>query len=379
MGPPQRLLPRVQSPFSGGHMTGKGRWEQGSEFPLIFYSSPIMQRENSWGKKVLYLGSGRDALRSLLVHGLSNRGWRRLLVPSYYCQEVLRSLISTGIQLEVYPDGPEEKIIPCLDNNFKPGDVLLVVNYFGLRSQISYRSVKRDSLEIIEDHTHDPWSNWARNSSADWCIASLRKVLPLPDGGVLWSPSGEKLPLPSPLSPQHYLASLKKLGAMALKKSYLEGCILRKEVYRQLALSGEKAIGAGEVSGMSPWSQSLLDNFPLEQWREVRKKNHKLMTDSLQVSWARVLQGQSDSSCPFSGVIVFDKGERREYVREKLILSNIYPAVLWPLEEAVAGKIPKKHLDFSRKMLSVHCDMRYNFPDIFYVTSCMRRFGEEYR
>jgi hypothetical protein len=40
---------------------------------------------------------------------------------------------------------------------------------------------------LVEDHSHDPFSPWAVGSSADYAFCSLRKTLPVPDGGLLWS------------------------------------------------------------------------------------------------------------------------------------------------------------------------------------------------
>ena len=81
---------------------------------------------------------------------------------------------------------------------------------------------------------------------------------------------------------------------------------------------------------------------------------------------------------PFSAVLIFDTTERRNYVNEKLIRSRIYPAILWPLEKPVINGIPDKYMDLSRRILSIHCDMRYNESDMVYVGMQIRNFGNEY-
>jgi hypothetical protein len=69
------------------------------------------------------------------------------------------------------------------------------MNYFGLRTPPDLELP--EGVEVLEDHSHDPVSAWAEQSSADFCLASLRKTLPINDGGALWSPVGHRLP-PAP-------------------------------------------------------------------------------------------------------------------------------------------------------------------------------------
>lgn len=336
--------------------------------------------ELPWHRNALFYGTGRDALRALLIYGQKKMGWTRLLMPSYFCQSVVSSLLSTGIKIEVYRDGPEIPA-PEFDNiQFQKGDLLLVVNYFGLRTQPSYPQLPRDKIFIVENHTHDPLSFWAKTSNADWCFASLRKSLPIPDGAVLWSPIGNGLPPEPRLSEEHMRASLEKLAAMSLKALYLEGLFEDKEIFRTLTIAGNKRIGTGEVSAMSDWSRAMLERFPFLSWRKRRKDNHRALSSELSgLSWVRVLQPPPDGdTCPFSAVLLFDSPERRDFVRERLIEARVYPAILWSLEEPVVSGISESNLDFSRRMLSIHCDMRYDKKDMLRVAEIIQQAGADF-
>jgi len=165
--------------FSTVDQTKPRYWEQGSDFHLMTYSKTV-SKAMSWPKESVWCGSGRDALRLLLRNGRQANGWRRLWIPAYFCNDVTRAILTTGIDVAVYPHGPEDTAccLECID--FLPHDVLLVVNFFGTSKRMEYRDIQRKVTAIIEDHTHDPWSTWSSTSNADWCIASLRKVLPLP-------------------------------------------------------------------------------------------------------------------------------------------------------------------------------------------------------
>lgn len=356
------------------------RWEQGSEFHWLDYQSDGKEA-TPWSDEGLYFGTGRDAFRALLYHGMSARRWRRLWIPSYFCQEVVSSLASTGIETAVYPDSPMMSMPDIEQICTRPGDVILIVNFFGLRGTPGQAVVGRHGVEIIEDHTHDPSSHWAMTSSADWCVVSLRKTLPIPDGAVLWSPSGHTMPPAIAPTGDHAKASLEKLAAMTLKALYLNAHAVKKDDFRRLAVAAEERIGTGIVSGMFGWTRSILPTFPVSRWRQHRRRNHEALCNALSgISWLTALKPKVDQDmCPYSGVLLLDTAGRREYLRQRLIDLRIYTAVLWPLDEPAIEGIPQEHVDTSRRMISVYCDMRYDEHDMEYVASLIADIGSSYR
>jgi hypothetical protein len=352
------------------------RWEQGSEFHWI---RPAAAGSGRWPEPATYWGSGRDAFRALLAHGQRSRGWRRLWIPAYFCQEVAEALRSPGIALKAYPDGPQFAEPSLGGLAFHPGDVILRVNFFGLRVLPPAAALRSDRVEIIDDHTHDPLSRSALWSDADWCVASLRKTLPVPDGAILWSPAGCAPPAVPGLTDERRLASLEKLAAMLLKARYLDGEPVDKPVFRRLALSGEAHIAEGEPSGAPDWTRTLLSTFPVEEWRAARRSNVESLAEALEgLPWLDVLRPYHRDACPFSAVLLFDSAGRRSSVREQLVASNVYPAVLWPLHPAAVDGIGGEFIDFSERMLSVHCDMRYGRTDMQRVAALIRTFGGGY-
>jgi hypothetical protein len=126
-------------------------------------------------------------LRALLAWGRDALALERVLVPSFFCPRVAAAL-ARELPVAVYPDAPGEPLPAKVEAG--PRDALLVVNTYGMRpmSRVLTRAV------VLEDHSHDPLSPWAFDSEADYAVASLRKTLPLPYGGVLWSPRGRELP-----------------------------------------------------------------------------------------------------------------------------------------------------------------------------------------
>lgn len=284
-------------------------------------------------------------------------------VPDYYCQLVTAALVRPDLELLPYPDDPLRNT-PALPPA-RHGDAILLMNYFGLRSAL--HAPHQDGVDVVEDHSHDPWSPWALESTADFCVASLRKPLPLSDGGVLWSPRDHTLPPQPPLTAQRRRAAGTKLAAMILKAMYLEGYTVEKAAYRALALQGERGLTRPGISAMSNVARALLDAFPVGQWRHARTANHVLVSSLInQTGWARVLAPAEGAGVPFSVVALMDTAERRDRIRARLIAANVYPAVLWPLEKTVLPVGDEARV-LSRRLLSIHCDGRYGAEDMHRV------------
>lgn len=354
------------------------RWESGSEFHFVAHTE---NGEGSpWPLPAGYYGSGRDALRSILLHGQREYSWRRLWVPLYFCQEVVSDLHATGLEVCLYPDGPMDAPAQIDHANLCGGDVVLLMNFFGLRNATCcVQELQSLGISVLEDHSHDPWSFWAWHSTADWCVASLRKTLPLPDGGILWSPQGHKLPNIPTITEQRRNASLHKLAAMTLKALYLASEYDDKQQYRALSIAGEKGIAAGPISAMPQHSQALLSTFPVFSWRKRKQANVAELYQAVhQLRWLDCLGRNSDAGiCPFGGIFLIDSEKRRDHIRLKLIDAGVYPAILWPLEDVPVTAATQPYVDFSRRMLMLHCDMRYRSEDMQRVASLICRFGEE--
>lgn len=350
------------------------RWEQGSFFHWMSPES-AGTTVHPWSRAGAFYASGRDALRALIDHGRSERGWKRLHVPCYYCQEVVASLASTGIQVLLYNDGPQDSVFNLASMAGCPGDVVLRVNFFGLRGRLATASTCQPGVEVIDDFSHDPWCHDAWQGDSDWAIASLRKTLPLPDGGVLWSPKGHGLPRQPSLTQAHKLVSLQKLSAMVLKAQYLRGQPVAKETYRRMAEFSEAEISQGEISGLPEWTADLLDCVPALTWRDRRRDNHRAFSNALAgLPGLRVLQPSDEArTCPFSAIVIARSRGLRDGIRAALISRNVYPTILWPLDEPAVPGIPADYIDLSHRMFSIQCDARYTPGDLIRVADLVRQ------
>lgn len=340
-------------------------WEHGSDFQ--WPELELDCHRQSWlPADASFWHSGRHALRALLQHLAP----RRVLFPSYYCQSVLEA--ASAFEVRCYSDGPEDPEIPLEHLQLRAGDAVVVTNPFGLRQKTPVRWALPNGVSLIEDHTHDPLSAWARSSAADWAFASLRKSLPLPDGAALWSPKGIPVPVPPPLHPDAAAITLQRLGAMLLKQRYLAGEPVSKTAFRALAIAGERAIGLGEPQPMSAMSRALLDAFPVGFWRSKRTINHAALEAGLSgVDEVRLLR-HPPNTAPFVAVLVLESEAQRDQLSAALIARHVYPAVLWSIDSARATGIPDAHVALGARTLCLHCDHRYSETDMRRVAKVIR-------
>ncbi|MFV8755130.1 hypothetical protein ACNOYE_31670 [Nannocystaceae bacterium ST9] len=340
-------------------------WEQGSEFHWEDGDPDAADDpEQAFlaGVAPSRFSSGRAALLELLVA----LGRPRLWLPGYFCAEVVEFLRAAKLELAVYSDVPDRPVGAPVDA--APGDAVLVVDTFAARTPRSAAPLRSRGLVVVEDHTHDPTNAWAQTSDADWCLASLRKTLPLPDGALLWSPRGHAGPAEPALVDR---LDGRKLAAMLLKRMYLHGQAIDKSVHRTLAIAGELAIA--EAPGMSTLSANLWPGFALARRRARRAQNLAVLADAL-AGRLRMISGSH-------AILCFDSHADRERVRERLIANRVYPAILWPRVEWRDHEWPDQgslsaEREFAERMLAIHVDARYGEADMRRVAALIRDQGQ---
>lgn len=333
--------------------------EFGSDFHNI---SDFQGKDNTLSDfypKVNYYADGRQAL----IHLYHSQGWQRLWMPQYFCYDVIATLEKAGLNLMFYQDWPHDHTdSETLDNiqrkgRFLPTDSVLRVNYYGTRK---YRSTEKLPVAaVVEDHTHDLIGDWPIHSTADWCIASLRKTLPIPEGGMLWSPMGLILPTAPESSDENEKIATIRWEAMKLKACYLAGGAVEKAEFRKGYVDTEEYFDHAPVCALDKKSQEYLKTFDIRGWYNQKRNNWELLKD-IKKDGVRVVRPENMGCYPFSLVLLFDNPDERDRVRKGLIEHQIYPAVLWNIPVPTDGEIFK----FSKGMLSIHCDGRYSADDI---------------
>lgn len=335
--------------------------EYGSDFHSL-QSFVVAEKNNKLlASNVVLSASGRQCLIALI----KTLGFRRIWMPQFFCYEVIESIKKeTTITIAFYEDYPgAEQNFGNLP--FQEGDVFFRTNFFGLNG---FNANSLMSVPVIEDHTHDLIGEWASKSDADWCIASLRKTLPIPEGGVMWSPKGHRLFFPSDVTQENESMCERRWKAMDLKSKYLRGDFHDKDVFRRLYLETEEEFDNLKLSSIDKRSKDFLSTFDIKGWYEVKQRNWKLLKELVQGDF-ELIEPENEDCYVFSFIMLFKDRKRRDEVRKFLITESVYPAILWNTPNNVSKEVKS----FSERMLSVHCDGRYTEEDINDLASRINR------
>jgi hypothetical protein len=313
------------------------------------FSSPTC----SWPCPAVYYSLCRHAIFALCA---AQPRRPVLWLPSFFCPEVARFCRDVAIIREYrddcrWPEPDWPSLQPSTD------DLVLAVNYFGVRGGEHWRLWRnRCACVLIEDHTQDPFSAWARQSNADYAVCSIRKTLPVPDGAILWSPAGH--PLPRPCDTLSCNGSWLKAAAMLYKQGYLSGALGLevKTEFRKMQLRGESELSNGQCSRISPMSAALLSRGAPQLWREQRNLNTRELLKLLE-NWEiaqPVYTTWPSGHAPFTFPLVFEDEEQRNFYQDRLRQEEIYCAVEW-----VCDTPDNNARDLSARILSIPIDHRY--------------------
>jgi len=349
--------------------------EVGSEFhwdPAALLGAEQGGGLPSWlpARRALF-ATGCGALTALL-RLLAPRG--RLHVPSYFCLGVAEAL-AAEIPIAWYRHLPDGRGPRWETLRARAGDVVLAQNLFGRDEQAPWDAWlgAHAGVTVVEDHSHDPFSNWARESTAAYAVASLRKTLPLPDGGLLWSPRG--LDLPRPAGAESAGAHL-KLAAMLLKSAWLAGRPIPKDGFRELQQEGEHILlgSGGPASAVTVAALALLDVVGL---RAASTRNAYALIAALPADLAagRVLTGGPADAAPFRVQVVCASEGVRDSVLAHLARHRIYAPVHWRQNGAGPCSGDEEAADWAARILTVPVDHRCSPDDVRRVAEVLTAFA----
>jgi hypothetical protein len=139
--------------------------------------------------------SGEQAVfscaRMALLYGIQLLDYlpRKAHIPIYCCRSVLSPFEKLGIEIRFYD--VDRYLKPVIDNSeFSEGDIFLLVHYFGIPQNILSidRLCREFGMVLVEDCAHalpDPEAEYPMGARGVFSVYSLRKQLPVLDGGIL--------------------------------------------------------------------------------------------------------------------------------------------------------------------------------------------------
>ncbi|OQD43086.1 hypothetical protein BUL40_08330 [Croceivirga radicis] len=323
-------------------------------------------------KDHLFFYAGRYAIKYILECIKKHQNIATIWLPEYYCPYVKDWMHKNFTQIKYYPVDPfaHEPQIPW--SYFLPTDVVLLNNYWGLH-QFNPPMVKERPL-IVEDHSHGWLSAGALNSKADFCVASLRKTVPLPLGGIVWKPNNSRLqiPLKEPdLLEDHDFTDL-ALAWDTMAKAMHSKATCRteqdKQNYLQTYAQGEAILKQTmRVTTMAPEHQKALELFVFKDYNKVKKDNLNKLYSLLRPSIHFKILAKPETT-PFGLILLFKDRKTMLLCKDHLIKNKLFPAELWPDNLL--------NLPYNC-MLNIHVDLRYTPVDMQRMANIINQWNPD--
>lgn len=344
--------------------------EIGSDFETVAdeWTHQSGQDEVPWrhaDERIVYLESGRQAL-TLISRQLRAQGYEDLYVPAHYCVSMIHPFREIGWRLHPVRVLDNWTLDPsCLrGGNGMERSAVLSVPFFGVAESASWlhelgEMSKRGAL-IMSDETHRIWTPGLH--IAHFRMASLRKLLPLPDGAYVMGD------VPVNGGPESASAE-QRLAAMRSKDAYLAG--MREAAHRAEFLLAERSLEERvEPSSMSSHSAQLITHLDYTRMARRRSANH----DVLAADWPRAAGTVTTRGAAVPSHCVVRHSDVPS-LRLFLIENAIYPAVHWPeppVDWPRLGAWKSTHL-------SLPIDHRYNRQDMDRTIEVVARYAKRGR
>jgi len=298
---------------------------------------PVSAAAEPYHKGAAALASGR-ACWNVIVRACRPR---RVLVPFYVCDAVLQPFAANGTPLEFYPIS--EAFRPAGDRLAEAGELMLLVNYFGVMTSFVTSSAGRHPDRIVVDDTQ---AFFRRGLPDRWSFNSARKFFGVPDGGYLYGPAAglDSLPPSDVDDCDHLLARLAGDDGRAWDR------------FKQ----HEARIGV-EPRAMSVISRRLLGAVDMAQARHRRQANFEALHRRLGALNTIAVALDDVAS---DGPMCYPLLPKADVDRAALSRQGLFVPTLWPeIESRREAGFDWERLA-ARRLLPLPIDHRYEPEDM---------------
>lgn len=315
-----------------------------------------------WGG--ICLRSGRDALKTVAREFEPTV----VLMPALSCDSMALPFQMYGHQIHYYRLDKSYSIDlqfleGLMHNNTKP-ILFLYMDYFGnlpiKDDELTELKMRHHNLIFIEDRTHSLVWERTNQFEPDYIVASLRKWINIPDGGLLWT---KNLITHTDFTEDTSFCELRLRAQCMRNKYFLTGDESLKLEYRSIFSQVAGIMDRDkEPSRMSSYAYEIARKTDWNKLRKHRKKNSGELIKILKEASVELIQKEEGVSDLYVAFMVHD----REYRQKKLSSKGIFNTIIWPLNEKQRSVCPVARFT-EKHMLAAPCDQRYCVDDMKYI------------
>lgn len=303
--------------------------------------------------------NARSALAALLTV-TRNPVW----MPAYLCSRFVATVPEDRLRL--YPLGPDlSPDTSWLAARASQGDLVLAVNYFGRPPGAAFLDfvAARPDLWFIEDCAQA--IDTGAPAFGDWRLYSPRKLLGVPDGGVLVPCSARARCIELPESQAQPDDPMPAVGrAQPLLARFEDVDEAHNEVWYALNRAKESALGVS-TRPMSRLAWELLGLLDVAAISQARKLNYAAL--ARQLPDMALFRTTSPTFVPL-GFPIRVPAAQRSGLLQRLYRERIFPAVHWhPLHSGSSAF--EWEPEWSRTLITLPCDQRYSPADMVRLAS----------
>ena len=359
------------------------QWEVGSEFEIrdSFLAHPAerdLLSAQAWRLppgECRLVHNGRAALLTALRDACCGAKLSDVWLPSYLCASMVQPFQQSGLEVHYYQ--VDSHLVPVEGPwalTVGHDSVVLYVNYFGFPVSATAQGLAQQQHDrgavTILDMTHSlfniapdemPYSNYT--------VASLRKWIGLPDGGLIWKRGSGFLTPPDASSTDGGFGRA-RLAAGLMKGLYCDGILSQKDGYRALfGMAEDIADGCTAAVPMSRVSRSIWGQLDTAAIVCARRANYAVLASgisrlqSLHLFEEALPQGVCPLGCPVVSPC-------RDDLRFFLTSHGVYCPIHWQLPDEVKTGFPVSQ-SLSATILTLPCDQRYTTRDMDRVVSLL--------
>lgn len=309
---------------------------------------------------------GRSAIRFIPYPGE-----KKVLLPEFICESVIRCFPLDKICFYKVRDDFEIEIEDMINKIDQDVGLVYIVHYFGyLQHDLNMIKDKcrQWNVILVEDTTQSLFS--VKDIHGDYAVASIRKWMPIPQGGVLYAgKDGLNIPITNhiPISNNN-----ERIYPMIMKEIYLQGLYDTNKMYRELFEKCEDRIDQkNEIMLMSDITKYLIGCIDISDIISKRKRNVEVLQKGIEELGIRPIKKISEGECPLAFPI---RVKNRDEFRKYLITNRIYCAVHWPYD-GIRVHERKNALKNAEYCISLPIDQRYTEDDMRYIINVISKYG----
>lgn len=345
--------------------------ELGSEFNLSL--NDLKKSDNNifsyfCDYNVQWMDYGRSAIRHIPLPTD-----KMILLPEFLCESVI--LCFHKEQVKFYNidrtfNIDEEDLFKKWDNSV---GIVYICHYFGyLQNPKVLQKIRNYADErgciVIEDTTQSLFSDHV--TCGDYMVASIRKWMPIPQGGMLYTNRGE---MPSLLDIPVNDDNFRTYG-MILKDLFLKKKYDTNAMYREIFCRCEEKIDLSiDIKQVSQFTKFLIECVDINLLKEKRRQNYFRLQKELKKIELFPIRELAENECPF---VYPMRVNNRDKFRRYLMDNRIYCAVHWPFDN-IHSKARVNARYNAETLLSLPIDQRYDFTEIDYMIDVIKRYGGE--